>query len=150
VTETILCLDTSILIKALCPDELSEAAVQLVRRGFAEEIQIVQPAWAWAEFGSVLRKKARTDILAIDETNVIWQAFCSLPIDYVNSVSLQKRAWQLAQTYQLPTLYDAVFLACTEMALTSEEATREFWTADRTLLNSLGNAKPDYVRGLTT
>jgi predicted nucleic acid-binding protein len=63
VTETILCLDTSILIKALCPDELSEAAVQLVRRGFAEEIQIVQPAWAWAEFSSVLSYVKKLELM---------------------------------------------------------------------------------------
>lgn len=50
-----LCLDTSILIKYLTPDEQEEAATTLVLGALQDGSRLVAPAWAWAEVGSVLR-----------------------------------------------------------------------------------------------
>jgi hypothetical protein len=54
----------------------------------------------------------------------------------------------VAAEYDLATLYDAAFLACTEVAPGAEEATREYWTADTALVRQLGARKPAYVRQL--
>ncbi|MGL5941859.1 MAG: type II toxin-antitoxin system VapC family toxin [Waterburya sp.] len=62
-------------------------------------------------------------------------------IDYLNQESLRARAWEIAQQYQLPTLYDAAFLACAE----SQKA--QFWTSDKVLLNKL-LPLPAYVNQL--
>jgi predicted nucleic acid-binding protein len=143
----LLCLDTNIYLKALAPDELDTRAVQLVLKGFSADTTLIAPAWMWAEFGSVLCKKFRTNVLTQDEAAKIWQSFGTLPIRYLNSQSLRDRAWSFAQRYRLPTLYDAVFLACAEVTLPSQTL-REFWTADQVFLNSLGTAKPNYVKSL--
>lgn len=146
--ERVLCLDTNIFIKSLTPDELDATAVRLLNSASSSEVLLVAPAFAWAEVGSVLRKKVRANLFTAGAADIIWQRFSSLPIQYTESPQLSNRAWEISQTHQLPTLYDAAFLACTELAAGSVGAPGEFWTADKVLLNSLGSAKPAYVREL--
>lgn len=146
--ERVLCLDTNIFIKYLAPDEADPTAIRLVLSASSSEVLLVAPAFAWAEVGSVLRKKVRANLLTADVATAYWQDFCALPIQYTESPQLSNRAWEISQTYQLPTLYDAAFLACTELVAGSVGAPGEFWTADKVLLNSLGSAKPAYVREL--
>ena len=102
---------------------------------------LVAPAFAWAEVGSVLRKKVRMGLLTTEEAKGCYQDFCNLPIDYVNEELLRVRAWEIAEQYQLPTLYDAAFLACAQ----SQKA--DFWTADKVLLSTL-SPLPAYVNQL--
>ncbi|MCM0592881.1 MAG: type II toxin-antitoxin system VapC family toxin [Gloeotrichia echinulata IR180] len=137
----VLCLDTSILIAYLVPDENEPLADNLVLEAIAGNGCLVSPAFAWAEVGSVLRKKIRMNLLTRKEAEGCYQDFCNLPINYINEELLRVRAWEIAEQYQLPTLYDAAFLACAE----SEKAL--FWTADKVLLNKL-LPLPTYVNQL--
>lgn len=143
-----LCLDTSILIKYLTPDEQEEAVTSLVLAALQDGSRLVAPAWAWAEVGSVLRKKVRMGLLERDEAHQLWTAFQNLPIEYVETPELRTRTWEIASRYGLPTLYDAAFLACAEIATAPGGTPGEFWTADTVLLNQLGDQKPTYVKSL--
>ncbi|MBI2911462.1 MAG: type II toxin-antitoxin system VapC family toxin [Chloroflexi bacterium] len=149
-SEAIFCLDTSVLVSALTreqPREQAEAAERLLTRAVGEG-RLVAPAWAWAEIGSVLRKKVRSRLLDDPEAEAVWGRFCRLPIAFADPPGLRARAWEIARQYALPTLYDAAFLACTEVAPAEEGAAREFWTADRALVRALGADPPPYVRQL--
>jgi predicted nucleic acid-binding protein len=126
---TIFCLDTSVWIKYLCPDEQSEAATKVVTQALTE--RLISPSFAWAEIASVLRKKVRSSLLTADEAQQLYTAFCSFPIEYVDTQNIRLRAWEIAEQYQLLTLYDSVFLAVAEI----ESA--QFWTADQALLRKL-------------
>jgi predicted nucleic acid-binding protein len=148
VTEGLVCLDTGVWIKYLVveePPQLTEAAVRLVDRALAGE-RLVAPGFAWAEVGSVLRKKVRFGVLAAQDAAGLWTRFLSLPIDYVEAPDLRGRAWEIAERYALPTLYDAAFLACTELASAPTVDAREFWTADEALVQSFGASRPPYLR----
>ena len=147
-TERLLCLDTSVMIKHLAPDEWVEAASRLVQTAQQPEVRLVAPAWAWAEVGTVLRKKLRTGLLQPPEAEALWYEFLDLPIDYVDTAPVRARTWDLAGRFQFLTLYDAAFLACTELAPAEPDAIREFWTADEAFLRSLGLPWPPYVRQL--
>lgn len=136
-----LCVDTSVWIKYLCPDEQNQAAIALVTDALTRKLRFVAPCFAWAEVGSVLRKKVRANLLIMDEAEQLYMAYTNLPIDYIDTETIRTRAWQIAEENNMPTLYDASFLACTE----SESA--DFWTADETLLNQL-SPRPSYVRQL--
>jgi predicted nucleic acid-binding protein len=150
VPEAVVCLDTGVWIKFLVaeePAELSEAAVRLVLRVLPRE-RLVAPAFAWAEVGSVLRKKVRQTLLQHEEAEELWTNFGRLPIEFVEAPALCTRAWEIAEEYALPTLYDAAFLACTEVKPAPEGTVREFWTADQELVRSLRVNRPAYLREL--
>ncbi len=137
----VLCLDTSVLISYLVADENEPQADALVLEAVLGIARLIIPAFAWAEVGSVLRKKVRMGLLTIEEAQGCFEDFSNLPIDYINGESVRARSWELAEQYQLPTLYDAAFLACAE----SESA--EFWTTDEVLLRKL-SPYPSYVHQL--
>lgn len=137
----VLCLDTSVLIPYLVPDEHEPLADSLVLEVVVGNAGLVAPAFAWAEVGSVLRKKVRMGLLTKEEAEGCYQDFCNLPIDYINEELLRVRAWEIAEQYQLPTLYDAAFLAC------AESQKGDFWTADKVLISTL-SPLPVYVNKL--
>jgi predicted nucleic acid-binding protein len=137
VTE-VLCIDTSVMIKYLCPDEQTPEAIALITNALTQQTRLVAPCFAWAEVGSVLRKKVRLKLLTSTEAQQLYTAYISLPIDYIDSEILRLEAWQLAEQYGMPTLYDAVFLACAK----TESA--KFWTADDAMLN-LFSPRPAYI-----
>ena len=139
-----LCLDTSVLIPYLVPEEFQTQAEALVLEAVEAAVRLVAPTFAWAEVGSVLRKKIRTGLLSPEEALGCFEDFCQLPIDYIDTNQLRARAWEIAEQYQMPTLYDAAFLACAE----SVGVGCQFWTADKTLLNQLAPNRPDYVKEL--
>ena len=138
-----LCLDISVVIQYLVPEQLQIQAEALVLEAVENEVRMVAPAFAWAEIGSVLRKKIRAGLLTDEEAKGCFDDFCQLPIEYIDTAEIRARAWEIAQQYQLSTLYDTSFLACTESIGTN----CQFWTADKTLLNQLGQ-RLSYVREL--
>lgn len=139
-----LCLDTSVLIQYLVPEEFQPQAEALVLEAVEGTVRLIAPAFAWAEIGSVLRKKTRADLLSAQEAKGCFDDFCQLPIDYINTAQIRARTWEIGEQYQMPTLYNAAFLACAE----SVGADYQFWTADKTLLNQLGQNRPNYVKEL--
>jgi len=140
------CLDTSVLVKALVPEKGSAEAAALLRRIVGGGCRLIAPAFAWAEVGTVLRKKVRAGLLSESEACAAWMRFLSLSIDYVNDRGLMQTAWEVAARFALPTMYDSAFLATAEIAARHLGCTVEFWTADRELVEGLGQITPEYVR----
>jgi predicted nucleic acid-binding protein len=137
----VLCLDTSVWIPYLVPETYQPQARTLVAEALSLNLRLVAPAFAWAEVGSVLRKKTRMGVITIEEAQGFFQDFCELPIDYIEEEVIRVRAWEIAQQYELSTLYDAAFLAC------AESVSAEFWTADATLVRQL-LPRPTYLQQL--
>lgn len=144
VTEVI-CLDAGVWVKALAAEELSARAAQVLADSIGSGI-LVAPAFCWAEVGSVLRKKVRAQDLSAEEAAEAWTDFQAMPVTFVDTPQLRRRAWELAERYGQPTLCDAAYLACTEVA---EGSSRTFWTADDALLAVLESERPAYVRHLS-
>jgi predicted nucleic acid-binding protein len=53
----VLCLDSSVLIPYLTPEDNSDKAEMLILDAISTSLRLVAPCFAWAEVGSVLRKK---------------------------------------------------------------------------------------------
>lgn len=138
----VLCIDTSVWIPYLVPEVYQPQARILVTEALNLNLRFVAPAFAWVEVGSVLRKKTRMGAIATEEAQGFFQDFCLLPIDYIEEEAIRVRAWEIAEQYGLPTLYDAAFLAC------AESVSGEFWTADTTLVRQL-IPRPAYLQELT-
>lgn len=140
----IYCLDSSVLVKALVPEEGSEEASALLRRIISTGGLLVAPAFAWAEVGTVLRKKVRSGFLNQSEADAVWACFTELSIEYIQDSKVPQAAWSIAGRLGLPTLYDAAFLAVCE-TLESGGSRVEFWTADRELAEIVGLANGERV-----
>lgn len=136
------CIDTSLWIPYLIPEPLQPQARALVKPWLEANEYLVAPAFAWAEVGSVLRKKVRLGLLTPAQATGFYNDFCQMPVNYLDSETIRGRTWELAEQFSLATLYDAAFLAVAEL----EPA--DFWTADQSLLNTLKPC-PAYVKLLS-
>ncbi|SFH27782.1 Predicted nucleic acid-binding protein, contains PIN domain [Desulfotomaculum arcticum] len=140
-----ICIDTSVFIKLFFEEEDSFKAKVLMQKVIEDNQIIVLPSFAWAEMGSIFRKKIRTKQVNLQDASEMWNSFTSFPgIEYVNEVSIMDRAWKISCYYDLPTLYDAAFLAVVEEIRDRTGQSCEFWTADERLINSL-QGKKEYV-----
>jgi predicted nucleic acid-binding protein len=138
-----ICLDSSVIIKILTWEEKSEEAVKLFNRIIENDYTVIVPDFAWAEIGSVLRKKVRYNMLKVDEAKILWESFIEMDnIQFISYKEICKPAWEISNSENLPTLYDAAFLAVCEVFNISE-----FWTADEKLINSIAVNK-NYIRKL--
>ncbi len=138
----VLCLDSNVLIPYLTPEANSDKAEVLILDAISTSLRLVAPCFAWTEVGSVLRKKVRHGLLTVEESLACFEDFQQIPLEFIDHPDLRSKAWAIASKYDLPTLYDAAFLAC------SERCGAEFWTADQVLVNSLSPC-PEYIRSLS-
>lgn len=134
----VLCLDSSVIIPYLVPEENSQKAEALIQDAILSSIRVVVPCFAWAEVGSVLLKKVRRKLLTAEESQACFEDFQQLPLEFIEHPVLRNKAWAISAEHDLPTLYDAAFLAC------AEHYGAEFWTADQALVKSL-SPRPTYV-----
>ena len=141
------CLDTSVVVKYLIDEEGSAEAMRLVTEAVLGDQNLIAPAWAWAEVGSVLRRRVHRGALTALDAARLWRLYVDLPIVYLDDEAIRERAWRIAATRELDTGYDAAFLACVE-EVRSIGARAELWTADRVFLRRLGPRRPAYVREL--
>jgi len=94
-----------VLVKVLVPEEGSEEASALLRRIISAGGLLVAPAFAWAEVGTVLRKKVRSGFLTASEADAAWARFTELSIEYIQDFRVPQAAWRIAGHLGLPTLY---------------------------------------------
>lgn len=144
-----ICLDSSVLVKVLVPEEDSDRATALLQKIIESRQVIVLPAFAWAEIGTVLRKKRRKGELTTTEADELWQEFRQFPgIEYLTDDSvIMDHTWKISRYFDFPTLYDAAFLAVAEIIAERTGETCEYWTADEKLVNQL-NGRREYVRSI--
>jgi len=88
------------------------------------------------ETQSVIRNKVYREELALDEGIMPSEVLRQQEIIFYHSPMTEKLAWDFASKYNRPTLYDTFYLAV------AKEIESEFWTADKTLVNSLNNEIP--------
>lgn len=137
-----ICLDSSVLIKLLVNEENSDKAAALMDKIVENRQTVVLPSFAWAEIGSVLRKKVARKMIDEQYAETAWEAFNSFEIiTYINDPVVIKTAWRIADSERLPTLYDAAYLAVADIISRQAGETCEFWTADERMINSVKDKK---------
>jgi predicted nucleic acid-binding protein len=141
------CLDASVFVKWLVPEEGSEAAESLIRGCLEEGIRLISPPFLWAEVGSVLRRKAHWGQLTDQEAIALFDHFLRLPVEGVTSPDMWRLAWTWAQRSAQPTLYDACYVAVADSAGVNGDEV-QFWTADASFLRDLGQYRPEWARAL--
>ncbi len=116
------CLDASMVIKWLVNEEDSDKALQWLRARVY--YQFVGPAFLPLEVASVLGRKMCRKVIDKDECVAALEFFERLDIVCEWEPDLLKRAFEVAVELDMPTVYDAAYLAV------AEKAGCELWTAD--------------------
>ncbi|MBE3591124.1 MAG: type II toxin-antitoxin system VapC family toxin [Firmicutes bacterium] len=123
---SLLCLDSSVLVKLVVPEPGSDVAARLLDG----DSEVVSPSFAWAEVGSALRKQVRAGVLTKGDAERAWRDFLDLGVRFIDTREIREAAWDLAGRLELLTLYDAAFLA---VAKAAPGGPCPFWTADAAL-----------------
>lgn len=126
-------IDSSILLASVLLDEsLTTEAQRLLAEWSKLRIQLTAPRLFRSEIVAVIRKAVFQKRISDTYAQQLLDETLSFPIDYYHDNALMKRAYGIATDFNLPRTYDAQYLAL------AERLTCEFWTTDKTLLNTLG------------
>ena len=131
-----ICVDASFILKLVLPEDYSDKVHLMWNEWVEKEASIYAPYLLIYETGSVIRNKIFRDEIALDEGKEAARVLNAQEVIFYHSQMIEERAWDLAVTYEKPTLYDAFYLAV------AEEIGAEFWTADKRLVNSLKKEIP--------
>lgn len=123
--------DASIVIKLVIPESDSDLAHRLWR-SWAEAGEIRHaPVLFRSETLSTLRRKVYQGYLDAPGGEAAYRFLQSLEIEIREPDGLYPVAWQYAQEFNRPTIYDCCYLALAAISGC------ELWTADRRLANAV-------------
>lgn len=69
-----ICLDSSVLIKLLVNEEDSDKAASLMEMVVNNRMTVVLPDFAWAEVGTVLKKKVAGGLISPEQAEIAWES----------------------------------------------------------------------------
>jgi predicted nucleic acid-binding protein len=126
-----ICVDASVAIKWLFPEEYSAEALALVTDAASAKERIVAPTLLNLEVTNVIRQRMRRGTLTLDEAQAELDRFFSFPVETVLPRRLHRRALMVADRYDIPSAYDAHYVALAELT------GAVLWTNDERLLRRL-------------
>ena len=129
--KSLVCVDASIIISLVTSEAQSQKVLDLWTKWMQEDIDVVAPSLLSYEVTSALRRKVVRGIMSYEDARRSLEAFSSLDIEFFNQSDLSLRAYDIAFRFNLPTAYDAFYLAVSEILEC------EFWTSDERLCNAI-------------
>ncbi len=130
------CVDSSVVLTLYLPQPLRPNARALWVSWAAQEYQLTAPPLFLYEATSICRKSVHQGVIPAIRGAEILREILDLPIDFSTPPELHARAYELATRFNLPTAYDANYL------VVAQTLGCEFWTADRRLVNAVGETLP--------
>lgn len=129
-------IDASVLLKLLLPEDQSDTVRRLWGKWVEEDTQIAAPFLLAYEVTSVLRNKVFRGELPPEAGEAAFVAFRTQEISLLHPEGIEEKMWALARQWNLPTSYDAAYLALAELL------DYEFWTTDRRFAATLRKKVP--------
>jgi len=129
-------IDASVLLKLLLPEEQSDAVRRLWGGWVEADTEITAPFLLAYEVTSVLRNKVFRGELSSEAGEAAFLAFRTQEVFLLHPAGIEEKMWALARQWNLPTSYDAAYLALAELM------DYEFWTADRRFAATLRKKVP--------
>ena len=130
-----ICIDASLALKWVLPEIYTNRAQELLRGWITKEYTLIAPALFIFEVTSALRNKVYRQIITQEEGFSALNQIRHGRIELINTPNLVERAWAISEDLELPTAYDAFYLAL------AKEEDCEFWTADKNLVKILNRHK---------
>jgi len=135
------CVDASIAVKVVTPEELRSPALCLWQSWLEQDREIVAPYLFEYEVTSALLCKATRGILSLDEARGALRAALGMKVALLDPPGLSEQALELAVRFSRPAAYDAHYLAL------AQHLRCPFWTVDERLYNAIRSDFP-YIQWL--
>ena len=129
------CVDASLVVPFISAAS-PEYVVGLWSSWRAERTSLVAPYLLRYEVVNAIRRALATGRVDVPTARLGIQSLLALPIKFTDTASMHDRALFLASQFNLPTTYNAHYLAL------AEEFDCEFWTADKRLARATAGAFP--------
>lgn len=129
-------IDASVVLKLLLPEERTEAVRSLWARWVEQDVEVAAPFLLAYEVISVLRNKVFRGELPPEAGEAALAAFLTQEISLLHPHGMEEKTWGVAKQWNLPTSYDAAYLALAELIES------DLWTADRRFAASLRKKVP--------
>lgn len=119
-----ICVDASLVMKWLVPEDGSEEALRLYRSWIKKDASLVAPSLLDYEIGTALRQKVVRGLLRSDDLFPILEYYKRLNILLLHLIDLVSQAVSAAAALEQPTIYDVAYL------LTAKQQKADYVTAD--------------------
>lgn len=123
------CVDASLVLAWLLPEELSAKAFAQKAQWDEQNTELIAPPLLMAEVPSALRQSVYRHRVPLVQGDEAFKEFLEMGIRIRQPEGLLTHAWDLGKALNASRLYDMYYLALAEMERC------ELWTADRRLLN---------------
>lgn len=133
------CIDASVAAKWLLPEEYSEQALALYDDCQRTNTAVTTPPHLPIEVTNILRRRVVRGFITHAEGRQLLETFSQFSVRLVIPPRLYEKAFSLAETFNLPAVYDAHYVALAQILGC------DLWTADERLLNTVGDKLP-YVK----
>jgi predicted nucleic acid-binding protein len=130
----VIVVDASVALKLVLNETDSQTVRTLWQQWVIDGEKRLAPPLFRAETLSVIRRSVQRGLLSDVDGTAAVEKLLELPIEIREPHTLYRRAWQLAERFQRPTIYDCCYLALAEIEGC------EMWTADRRLANVVGTS----------
>lgn len=131
-----ICVDSSVAVKWVFREEYSKQSLAIVRASARSGERIAGPALLPIEVTNAIRRRMLSEGLSLGEGRRLLGQFFSVPIILAAPEVFSERALAVADTYGLPAVYDAYYVALAQLLEC------DLWTNDQRLLRALGGGLP--------
>lgn len=130
------CVDASLVLKWLVPEEGSEKALSLYKKWEEQGVLLLAPGLIDHEVGTTLRQKVLRGSLHPDDFYMVYDFYKRLNLMLLHPVDLVPEALAIAAAISQPTIYDVSYL------LLAKEQGIDFVTADKRFFDAAGPLFP--------
>jgi predicted nucleic acid-binding protein len=136
ITRSSVCADASLLVKLALIESDSSSAQEIWESWVVRGVNVFAPRLIMYEFVSVVRQAIRRRTSSDEMAALAIDKLMNLELTVIDWDDLHKAALDLANALDIPSAYDAHYLAL------ASALDCEFWTADRRLFASVSDRFP--------
>ncbi len=131
------CIDASVIVKLALKGEPHRVTTRrLVRESTAAGIELIAPPLFESEVDTVIRKRVVAGKLSLEDAHKAYHVLDRAPVQIIAHPGLRQKARDIAERFNLPTVYDATYAALAELRGC------EFWTADKVFYDAVKEMLP--------